>query len=55
VAVPKQRTNSSAQGRRRSHLALKPAQLVAVSNGRMVPRRLKKAAELGLLSNSKKA
>jgi hypothetical protein len=55
VAVPKKRTNHGAQGRRRAHLAIEPAQLVAAKNGRLVPRRLKKAAELGLLSTAKKA
>lgn len=53
-AVPKKRTTSSRQGQRRSHLALTAAQLVEVG-GRLLPRRLKKAAELGLLKNSKKA
>lgn len=55
MAVPKKRTNRSAQGRRRSHLALEAAQLVTTKTGRLVPRRLKKAAELGLLSTAKKA
>jgi len=53
-AVPKKRTTSSRQGQRRSHLALVATQLVEV-NGRLLPRRLKKAAELGLLKASKKA
>jgi len=54
VAVPKKRTTSSTQGQRRSHMALKATQLVSVG-GRLVPRRLKKAAELGLLKTSKRA
>jgi ribosomal protein L32 len=54
VAVPKKRTTSSTQGQRRSHLALSTAQLVTVG-GKQVPRRLKRAAELGLLKNTKKA
>ena len=52
MAVPKKRTTSSTQGQRRSHDALKPAQLIKVG-GLTVTRRLKKAAELGLLKNSK--
>jgi hypothetical protein len=55
VAVPKKRTTRSAQGDRRSHDALVPTQLVSTSTGVLVPRRLKKAAELGLLKTSKKA
>jgi hypothetical protein len=54
VAVPKKRTTRSAQGQRRSHDALKPAQLISVG-GRMISRRLKKAAEMGLLKFKKKA
>jgi hypothetical protein len=54
VAVPKKRTTRSAQGQRRSHDALKAPQLISVA-GRLIPRRLKKAAELGLLKFSKKA
>ena len=54
MAVPKKRTTRSAQGQRRSHLALKPTQLVEV-NGVSIPRRLKKAMELGLLKITKKA
>jgi hypothetical protein len=54
VAVPKKRTTRSTQGQRRSHLALKVTQLVSTSAGTLVPRRLKKAAELGLLKESKK-
>ena len=54
VAVPKKRTTSSTQGQRRSHLALKTKQLITV-NGLTIPRRLKKAAELGLLKITKKA
>ncbi len=54
MAVPKKRTTRSSQGQRRSHLALTPVQLVMAA-GMLVPRRLKKAAEMGLLSKSKKA
>ncbi len=54
MAVPKKRTTRSSQGQRRSHDAIKPAQLVNV-NGNMVTRRLKKAAEMGLLKLTKKA
>lgn len=54
-AVPKKRTTRSVQGQRRSHLALQATQLVSVAGGKLVPRRLKKAAELGLLKSSKKA
>jgi ribosomal protein L32 len=54
VAVPKKRTTRTAQGQRRSHLALTPTQLVRASTGELVPRRLKKAAELGLLKTTKK-
>jgi hypothetical protein len=55
VAVPKKRTTRTTQGQRRSHLALQVAQLVPGGTGSLVPRRLKRAATLGLLSNSKKA
>jgi hypothetical protein len=55
VAVPKKRTTSSTQGQRRSHLALVPVQLVPTANGAMVPRRLKKAIELGLIKPKTKA
>jgi hypothetical protein len=55
VAVPKKRTTSSTQGQRRSHLALKVTQLVTTSTGALVPRRLKRAAEMGLLKTTKKA
>ena len=43
-----------AQGQRRSHDAIQPAQLINVG-GQLVPRRLKKAAELGLLKTGRKA
>lgn len=49
MAVPKKRTTSSSQGSRRSHLALVATQLVTTTAGALVPRRLKKAAELGLI------
>jgi hypothetical protein len=55
VAVPKKRTTRSTQGQRRSHLALSATQLVSTTAGALIPRRLKKAAELGLLKPSKKA
>jgi ribosomal protein L32 len=54
VAVPKKRTTRTIQGQRRSHLALTATQLVRTSSGAVVPRRLKKAAELGLLKTAKK-
>ena len=54
MAVPKKRTTRTVQGQRRSHLALTPVQLVRTAAGALVPRRLKKAAELGLLKTSKK-
>lgn len=53
MAVPKKRTTRSSQGQRRSHDAIVPAQLINV-DGQLIPRRLKKAAELGLLKTSKK-
>ncbi len=53
MAVPKKRTTRSTQGQRRSHLALVPTQLVQTVAG-LVPRRLKRAAELGLLKTTKK-
>ena len=55
MAVPKKRTTRSSQGQRRSHLALQPIQLVRTTDGRQIPRRLKRAAELGLLKTVKKA
>lgn len=54
MAVPKKRTTRTVQGQRRSHLALTATQLVSTSTGVAVPRRLKKAAELGLLKAVKK-
>lgn len=54
MAVPKKRTTSSTQGQRRSHLALKVPQLVAAPGGQLIPRRLLKAAQLGLLKLDKK-
>lgn len=53
MAVPKKRTTRTAQGQRRSHLALAAAQLERTSSGAYVPRRLKRAAELGLLKSKK--
>lgn len=55
MAVPKKRTTRSAQGQRRSHDAIQPQQLVSDGKGNLIPRRLKKAAELGLLKLIKKA
>ncbi len=55
MAVPKKRTTRTAQGQRRSHLALTATQLVRTEGGLLVPRRLKRAAELGLLKVTKKA
>ncbi len=54
MAVPKKRTTRGAQGQRRSHDALKHPNLITV-NGMTITRRLKKAAELGLLKLTKKA
>lgn len=55
MAVPKKRTTRSTQGQRRSHLALKVTQLVTTGNGMTVPRRLKRAVDLGLVKKTKKA
>lgn len=55
MAVPKKRTTSSTQGQRRSHMALKATQLVPTSTGAQVPRRLKRAVELGLIKPATKA
>lgn len=44
MAVPKKRRSSSKQGKKRSHLALKPIETVAGA-----PRRLSKAIKLGLV------
>ncbi len=52
MAVPKKRTTSSTQGQRRSHLALQVTQLVSTKDGALVPRRLKRAAEMGLLNET---
>lgn len=52
MAVPKKRTTRSTQGQRRSHDALKAPQLIKVA-GELIPRRLKKAAELGLLKTKR--
>ena len=54
MAVPKKRKTRGSQGQHRSHLALAAAQLVSTKTGRLVPRRLKKAADLGLLKTSVK-
>lgn len=54
MAVPKKRTTRSTQGQRRSHLALKAAQLQPAENGHLVPRRLLKAVSLGLVKTSQR-
>jgi ribosomal protein L32 len=49
MAVPKKRRTSSARGQRRSHDSLKAVSLIVEKNsGQAVPRRLHKAASLGL-------
>lgn len=48
MAVPKKRRSSSKQGKKRSHLALKPVELSPSKIG-AIPRRLVKAASLGLV------
>lgn len=48
MAVPKKRRSSSKQGKKRSHLALKPTELM-MSKAGAVPRRLSKAVSLGLV------
>ena len=55
MAVPKKRTTRTVQGQRRSHLALAASQLITTADGKHIPRRLKRAAELGLLKTTKKA
>lgn len=49
MAVPKKRRSSSKQGKHRSHQALKPVQLISTSTVGAIPRRLVKAAQLGLV------
>lgn len=54
MAVPKKRTTAASRGQRRSHDSLKPtALLVEKTSGKLVPRRLHKAASLGLLNKQK--
>lgn len=54
MAVPKKRTTSSTRGQRRSHDSLKATQLlIEKSSGQSVPRRLYKAASLGLLKSKR--
>lgn len=48
MAVPKKRTTKSTKGQRRSHEAVKPAQLQSASDGSLLPRRVHKAVALGL-------
>lgn len=50
MAVPKKRRSSSKQGKHRSHQALKPMQLIADPKAGPMPRRLVKAAKLGLVN-----
>ena len=54
MAVPKKRSSRSAQGQRRGHHALKATQLLMSEVGLAVPRRLLKAANLGLLKKTSK-
>ncbi|HSX02682.1 MAG TPA: 50S ribosomal protein L32 [Candidatus Saccharimonadia bacterium] len=54
MAVPKKRRTRGSQGQHRAHDAIQPTQLETV-NGLTIPRRLKKAAQLGLLKLAKKA
>ena len=50
MAVPKKRNTSAARGQRRAHDALSVPQLVVAKNSKYpVPRRLKRAAERGLI------
>lgn len=49
MPVPKKRTTKSAKGQRRSHDSLKATQLmVEKTSGATIPRRLHKAAMLGI-------
>ncbi len=49
MAVPKKRRTSATRGQRRSHDSLQAVQLVVEKNsGQAVPRRLHKAASLGI-------
>ncbi|MEI6169523.1 MAG: 50S ribosomal protein L32 [Candidatus Saccharibacteria bacterium] len=54
MAVPKKRRTSSTRGQRRNHDSLKAVSLVVEkSSGQTVPRRLHKAASLGLARTRK--
>lgn len=53
MAVPKKRTTRGAQGQRRSHHALTETAVVPAPGGLQIPRRLLKAATLGLLKRTK--
>lgn len=54
MAVPKKRRTSSTRGQRRNHDSLKPVGLVVEkSSGKAIPRRLHKAAKLGLVRSRK--
>jgi hypothetical protein len=55
MAVPKKRTTKAAKGQRRSHDALRAAQLQPASDGNRIPRRLHKAVALGLTKFIKRA
>jgi ribosomal protein L32 len=54
MAVPKKRTTKSKTRTRRSHDALSAEQLQPASGGQLLPRRLHKAAALGLSKYIKK-
>lgn len=54
MAVPKKRRTSSTRGQRRNHDSLKAVRLVVEkSSGKAVPRRLHKAAAMGLARSRK--
>ncbi len=54
MAVPKKRRTSSTRGQRRNHDSLKLTSLVVEqTSGQIVPRRLHKAASLGLARTRK--
>ena len=55
MAVPKKRTTKSTKGQRRSHDAIKAAQLQPAGDGSLVSRRLHKAVSLGLTKYIKRA
>ncbi|MEI6581730.1 MAG: 50S ribosomal protein L32 [bacterium] len=54
MAVPKKRRTSSTRGQRRNHDSLKAVSLIVEkTSGQAVPRRLHKAASLGLARTRK--